>query len=102
MQVEDNGFTDAASRPILVCLPRDDAERQVQRSVAGGSRQVALNQKRSETYDALQKLLVAEKWAVSDEAFAKAWKSLPESVRRERPPAVLAKLIMTTAGSPIH
>ena len=100
MQLPGTEFIDAAA-PILVCLPREDAERQMQQAVdPGGNRLTALNQKRSETYDAVQQLLDAENWTLSDDAFEEAWARLPEAVRREREPAALARLIMTTAGTP--
>jgi len=100
MELPGTQFTDVTG-PMLVCLPKEDAERQVQRSVAAGdNRLTALNRKRSETYDAVQTLLAKEQWVLTDDAFDKAWHKLPEDVRRERPSDTLARLIMTTAGSP--
>ena len=93
-------FTEV-SGPKLVCLPEEDAKRQVLQSVAAGDNKLtALNRKRSETYDAVRQLLTVEKWTISDEEFGAAWERLPINLRRERTPQALAKLIVTTAGSP--
>ena len=102
LTVESSQFGESTG-PMLVCLETADAERQVQRSVAiEDSKVLALQRKRSETYEAVQKLLATEKWVLSDEKFESAWNRLPEGVRRARPADVLADLIMTTAGTPVR
>ncbi len=88
--------------PLLVCLEKKEAERSVQRSVSarGEKSLTVLNQKRSDTYDAVQKLLIVEKWTLTDEQFDEKWNALPEDVRWERPVKELARIIMTTGGTP--
>lgn len=100
IELRGTAFTQSGG-PQLLCLDAADAERQVQRSLppSDDSRLTALSQKRSETYDAVQALLVAENWVLADEDFDKAWDRLPEDLRRVRPPQDLAKLIIT-AGAP--
>ena len=102
LQFPGSEFEDRTSQ-VLVCLARDEAEREVQQAIVpGDNRMTALSRKRSETYDAIQRLLQVEKdWKLSDEQFEAGWDRVPEDVRASKSVEDLAKLILMTGGSPV-